>query len=292
MNVPDLQTSELTVRYGDRPALREVSLTLAAGSFVAVLGPNGAGKSTLVRALTRLVAPASGEVRCGGRLLREWGSAELARMIAVAPQDVTAPFDYTVLEMVLMGRSPHLGGMGLESEADVALARKALARLGLADLESRPIQSLSGGERQRVLLARVLAQDSPIIILDEPTAHLDIAHQQRALELMSELNREGRTVIVVLHDLNLASLYCPKLILLAGGQVAGEGSPAEVLTEERLSAVYSTSVLVTRHPQTGRPVVLPSLAASMPPADDCDAGGQRCGPAPQATGPFGPGRAS
>jgi iron complex transport system ATP-binding protein len=259
MNVPDLQIRDLTVRYGERLALNEVSLDFPAGSFVAVLGPNGAGKSTLVRALTRLVTPAAGEVRCGERALRQWGTAELARTIAVAPQDVWAPFEYSVLEMVLMGRSPHLGGMGLESDADVALARRALARLELSDVDSRPIQTLSGGERQRVLLARVLAQDAPVVILDEPTAHLDIAHQQRTLELMAELNGEGRTVIVVLHDLNLASLYCPRLVLLAGGRVSGDGAPEEVLTEERLSDIYGAEVLVSRHPQTGGPIVLPSL---------------------------------
>lgn len=259
MTVPALQITDLSVRYGERFALREVSLDLPPGSFVAVLGPNGAGKSTLVRALTRLVKPDSGEIRCGGRLLKEWGTAELARTIAVAPQDVWAPFEYSVLEMVLMGRSPHLSGMGLESEAEVALARRSLARLKLAGLEARPIQTLSGGERQRVLLARVLAQDAPVVILDEPTAHLDIAHQQRTLALMAELNREGRTVVVVLHDLNLASLYCPRLVLLADGRIAGDGTSEEVLTQERLTEIYGARVLVSRHPQTGRPVVLPCV---------------------------------
>jgi iron complex transport system ATP-binding protein len=259
MTVPELCTRGLTVRYGERCALQEVSLEFNPGSFVAILGPNGAGKSTLVRALTRLVPPASGEVRCGGRLLKEWGTAELARTIAVAPQDVWAPFEYSVLEMVLMGRSPHLSGMGLESETDVALARNALARMGLSEVESRSIQTLSGGERQRVLLARVLAQDTPIVILDEPTAHLDIAHQQRTLELMTELNREGRTVIAVLHDLNLASLYCPRLVLLADGQVRGDGAPGEVLTEARLAEVYGAKVVVTRHPNADLPVVLPAI---------------------------------
>jgi iron complex transport system ATP-binding protein len=264
MNVPALQITDLSVRYGDRTALRDVSLDFPAGSFVAVLGPNGAGKSTLVRALTRLVTPASGEIRCDGRPLREWGTAELARTVAVAPQDVWAPFEYTVLEMVLMGRSPHLSGMGLESENDVFLARLALKRLELAEVEHRPIQTLSGGERQRVLLARVLAQNAPVVILDEPTAHLDIAHQQRTLSLMAELNREGRTVIVVLHDLNLASLYCPRLVLLADGRVAGDGPPDGVLTEARLSEVYDARVLVSQHPQTGQPVVLPTVRAFEP----------------------------
>ena len=158
-----------------------------------------------------------------------------------------------------MGRSPHLGGLGLEGEADVAIARAALERLGLADLERRPIQTLSGGERQRVLLARVLAQDTPIVLLDEPTAHLDIAHQQSTLELMAELHGEGRTVLVVLHDLNLASLYCPRLILLNAGRLVADGTPREVLTAERLREVYGAEVVVVPHPQSGLPVVLPSV---------------------------------
>jgi iron complex transport system ATP-binding protein len=253
---PPVSLRAVTVRYGGFTALRSLSLELPPGSFAAVLGPNGAGKSTLVRVLTGLVAPAEGEVSYGKRPLARMAPAELARLVAVVPQDVWVPFEYTVLEMVLMGRAPHLGALGLERERDVAVAREALARLDLLALADRPIQTLSGGERQRVLLARALAQETPVLLLDEPTAHLDIAHQGATLRLLAALHAEGRTVAAVLHDLNLASLYCPRLVLLAGGAVAADGAPEEVLTEERLREVYGAAVTVGRHPENGRPVVL------------------------------------
>jgi iron complex transport system ATP-binding protein len=233
---PGIELHGVSARYGAVEALRELSLFLPSGSFTAVLGPNGAGKSTLVRALTRVIALSGGRIRYGERELGEISQAELARTVAVVPQDVWVPFSYTVLEMVLMGRAPHLGMLGWEGEEDVAKARAALERLELLHLGDRPLPNLSGGERQRVLLARALAQEAPILILDEPTAHLDIAHQQRTLELMAELHREGRTVIAVLHDLNLASLYCPRLVLLHEGRLAADGPPAEVLTESRLAS--------------------------------------------------------
>jgi iron complex transport system ATP-binding protein len=255
---PAISLAGVSACYGAVEALRDLSLTFLSGSFTAVLGPNGAGKSTLVRALTRVVASSGGTIRYGKRELREISQAELARTVAVVPQDVWVPFSYTVLEMVLMGRAPHLGMLGWEGEEDLAKARAALERLELLHLEDRPLPNLSGGERQRVLLARALAQEAPILILDEPTAHLDIAHQQRTLELMAELHREGRTVIAVLHDLNLASLYCPRLVLLHEGGLAADGPPAEVLTESRLAQVYGAAVTVLAHPASGSPVVLPS----------------------------------
>jgi len=254
---PGVEVRAVTVRYGAFEALRSLTLALTPGSFTAVLGPNGAGKSTLVRALTRLAPLASGEIRFGERPLSHIRRAELARLVAVVPQDVWVPFEYSVLEMVLMGRAAHLGGLGLEGKGDVERARAALGRLGLLPFQDRPIQTLSGGERQRVLLARALAQDSPILLLDEPTAHLDIAHQVSTLRLMAELNGEGRTVVAILHDLNLAALYAPRLALLSGGRLAADGSPEEVLTKEILREVYGVDVVLTRHPQAGTPVVLP-----------------------------------
>jgi iron complex transport system ATP-binding protein len=256
-----IQIRSLTVRYRDFTALRSLSLEFEPGSMAAVLGPNGAGKSTLARALTRLVRAAEGEIRYGDRSLERISHAELARQVAVVPQDVWVPFDYTVLEMVLMGRAPHLGALGLEGERDVSLARASLERLGLLPLQQRSFQTLSGGERQRVLLARALAQDAPVLLLDEPTAHQDIGHQRGTLDLLAALNREGRTVLAVLHDLNLASLYFPRLVLLAAGEVAADGTAETVLTEERLREVYGAEVVVAPHPQNGRPVVLPAAPA-------------------------------
>lgn len=249
------------MRYGRTEALRELTLDLPPGSFTAVLGPNGAGKSTLIRALTRLVKPEGGQIRYGDRPIERLRAGELARIVAVVPQDVWVPFEYSILEMVLMGRAPHLGILGLEGERDLDAARDALSRLGLLPMEHRSIQTLSGGERQRVLLARALAQETPVLLLDEPTAHLDIAHQQSALELLTALQREGRTVLAVLHDLNLASQYCSRLVLLSRGEVAATGAPEAVLTEERLREVYGAAVILAQHPQTGRPVVLPAAAA-------------------------------
>ncbi len=245
------------MRYGRREALRDLSLEFPAGTFAGILGPNGAGKSTLVRALTGLLSPAVGEVLYGDRPVSRLSPAEVARRVAVVPQDVWVPFEYSVLEMALMGRAPHLGLLGLEGERDLRLARAALARLGLAELEDRPVSTLSGGERQRVLLARALAQETPVVLLDEPTAHLDIAHQVEILELLAALHREGRTVLAVLHALTLAARFCPRLVLLAGGAVAADGPPGAVLTEPRLREVYGADVLVSGHPEDGGPVVLP-----------------------------------
>jgi iron complex transport system ATP-binding protein len=259
---PPLELRGVTVRYGDFTALRNFTLTVPPGSFVAVLGPNGAGKSTLVRALTGLSPLAAGSIRYGDRELTGHSAASLARLVAVVPQDVWVPFEYSVLEMVLMGRAPHVGFLGLESPADVKIARAALARLGLAEMEGRAVRTLSGGERQRVLLARALAQDAPIILLDEPTAHLDIAHQAGTLELLAELHREGRTILAVLHDLNLASLYCPRLVLLRRAELAADGTAAEVLTPARLLEVYGANVVVGTHPSFPRPVVLPAAPGS------------------------------
>lgn len=255
---PHLSIRGLSVRYGEYTALHELSLEVPSASFLAVLGPNGAGKSTLVRALTGVVNPAGGTVLLGEDPLQRLSAEHLARTIAVVPQDLWLPFDYTVLEVVLMGRSPHLGPLGLEGPRDVAIAREALRHLDLHELEARPLRTLSGGERQRVLLARALAQDAPILLLDEPTAHLDIAHQAAALSLLSALHRDGRTVVAVLHDLNLASTCCPRLVLLRNGRLLADGAPEQVLTGPLLREAYGAGVVLTTHPQTGRPAILPA----------------------------------
>jgi iron complex transport system ATP-binding protein len=260
---PEIRLDGASVRYGKARALGPVSLRFPPGSFAAILGPNGAGKSTLVRALTRLVPLVEGAIFYGERDLQRLPPDAVARLVGVVPQDVWVPFPFSVLEMVLMGRTPHLGSMGLETQHDVEIARRALERLDILHLQDRAVQTLSGGERQRVLLARALAQDVPVLLLDEPTAHLDIAHQQRTLDLLAELNREGRTVLAVLHDLNLASLYCRRLVLLGGGEVTADGEPERVLTEDRLRTVYGADVVVGAHPQTGQPVVLPCAPAHL-----------------------------
>ncbi len=253
-----LRLTEAEFAYGAVPALAGVSLTVEPGEFVGVVGPNGSGKSTLVKLLSGYLTPRRGSARLGERELRRLSPRERARWIAVVPQDAPLAFDYTAMEIVLMGRAPHLGVLGVESRADLAVAREAMRRTGTEPFAARPLTELSGGERQRVLLARALAQQAPIMLLDEPTAHLDVNYQIETLRLLRSLHAErGATVLTVLHDLNLASLYCDRLILLAAGRVAVEGPPGVVLTSAWLETAYGARVWCELHPETGRPYVLP-----------------------------------
>ena len=255
---------DVHLALGGRPVLAGVDLGLARGELLGLLGPNGAGKTSLLRVATGLVAPAAGEVAVGGRALSGLGRRELAREIAVVPQETTVPFPYRVAELVLMGRAPHLGLLGFERAADRRAAAEALARLGIAHLAERSVLEISGGERQLAVVARALAQQAPTLLLDEPTAHLDLARRVALLELARELVAEGRSVLVVSHDLTLAARFCDRVALLARGRVAAAGPPAEVLTAERLRAVFG--VLAEVQPGPGGPVVVPT--ASAPEAPD------------------------
>ena len=253
---PRIELQDVRAGYESVRALHGVSFTAEPGEFVAVVGPNGAGKSTLVKAISG-VLPVEGQVRLGDRPLGQLSPRDLATLVSVVPQDTGVPFPYTVLEVVLMGRAPHLGALGVEGPDDLRLAREALERTGITNLEARSVTKLSGGERQRVALARALAQDTPVLLLDEPTAHLDLAHQVHALEIAGELHRQGKTVVAVLHDLNLAAWYCPRVILLAGGRVVADGAPTDVFTEDRLAEVYGLRVALGAHPHTGQLTVFP-----------------------------------
>jgi iron complex transport system ATP-binding protein len=253
-----LAAERVSFAYGARAVLRDVDVAVAPGEIVGVIGPNGSGKTTLVRVLSGVVAPASGVVRLRGVPLRAHGRRELARRLAVVPQDPVLDFPFTALEVVLMGRAPHLPPLGFPRAHDLAVARAAMARLDVASLEDRPLDRVSGGERQRVLLARALAQDADVLLLDEPTAHLDLRHQAGIHDVVRELARtRGIAVLSVLHDLNLAALYCDRLVLLAGGAVARAGRPGDVLTPDALRAAFSTDVYVGVNPLTGGPIVLP-----------------------------------
>ena len=253
-----LEADRVSFAYGARAVLSEVSLTLRPGERVGVIGPNGSGKTTLVRILSGVLAPRAGGVRLDGTGLAGHRRRDLARAIAVMPQDPALEFPFTALEVVLMGRAAYLPRLGFPRAHDVGIARAAMARLDVAGLEDRPLDQLSGGERQRVLLARALAQEPRVLLLDEPTTHLDLRHQAGIHDVVAELARErGVGVVSVLHDLNLAALYCDRLVLLAGGRVACEGSPAEVLTPAVLGAAYGTEVYVGTHALTGGPIVLP-----------------------------------
>lgn len=253
-----LAVESLTVRYGSIVALRNVSLQVGQGRMVAIVGPNGSGKSTLLRVLSGVLLPAAGHVFLGGRELRTIPRRDVARRVAVVPQDTVVDFPFSVAEVVLMGRAPHLGRFGFPGTKDVAMARDAMAQTGIAALARRSVQTLSGGERQRVVIARALAQEPTVLLLDEPTSHLDIRHQVEIYDLMADLNAErGLTIVSVLHDLNLAAMYFPDVLVLSEGRVHSHGPAAEVLTYRTITAVYGTEVYVDLNDVTGTVNVLP-----------------------------------
>jgi len=245
----------IACRYDSIPALDGVSLQIPQGEFAGVVGPNGSGKTTLLRAIHALVPPERGTVLLRGADAAGLTARQVASMVAMVAQQPHHGFGFSVQDIVMMGRYPHLPLFAAESEADVAVVRDAMERTRTWHLRSRPVDGLSGGERQRVLLARALAQAPEVLLLDEPTAHLDIRYQLDMMELIAGLNARGLTVIAALHDLNLASMFCRVMVLLHEGHVAGMGAPAEVLTPARLRDVYGAEVEVRTHPVTGRPLV-------------------------------------
>ena len=253
-----LAAESVCFRYGDRAVLDGVSLTVAAGELVGLVGPNGAGKSTLVRLLAGVEPPHAGRVQLDGRPLGNRSRRELARAIALVPQDPHVEFPFTALEVVLMGRAPYLRGLGFASAVDVSTARAALAALGLVGFDARGLDTLSGGERQRVFLARALVQEPQVLLLDEPTTHLDLRHQSAILDVVRRRVRaQGLAAVAVLHDLNLAAVACDRLVLLAEGRIVADGAAAAVLTADRIARVFGARVYVGRHERADVPVVLP-----------------------------------
>lgn len=253
-----LQAENLSVAYHGRPVLKNITFGMQKGEILALVGPNGSGKSTLIRALSGILPVSSGTIRLSGRLMSGFGPAERARQIAVVPQGIQLPPAFTALETVLFGRTPYLNFLGQLSADDERIARDSLERVDALSLAERRVGELSGGEQQRVLLARALAQCTPILLLDEPTSHLDLQHQMTLMELVYKLARECElTVLVALHDLNLAARYADRIALLENGELRFIGIPAEILTEETLSRVYGWPVQVVKHPFNGTPLVLP-----------------------------------
>lgn len=250
-----LEIRNLSLAYGDRIVLDNVSLDVRPGQFVGLIGPNACGKSTLLKAVSRVLRPAAGEVLLDGRdAWRDMSLLETARTLAVVPQDFPASFPFTVGETVALGRTPFVGRLRGEQPRDLARAREAMQATGTLELRDRILSELAGGERQRVILAKALAQEPRLLLLDEPTSHLDINHQVEILDLLLGLNRAGGlTVVIVLHDLNLASMYCDYLYLLGRGGLVARGKPEEVLTAQNLELVYGSRVLVGRHPVYGCP---------------------------------------
>jgi iron complex transport system ATP-binding protein len=238
-----IELRDVSVRLGETPALRNVSLTVANGEWLALIGPNGAGKTTALRALTGLV-PYSGRILLDGHDVRTLSRRDVARRVALVPQIPETPPGLTVSEYVLLGRTPHLGYFGGESAEDRAAARRALDRLELVSLAERMLTSLSGGELQRAVLARALAQDAPILLLDEPTTALDLGRQQQALELVDGLRETGLTILSTMHDLTLAGQYGDRLVLLDAGSVVAEGTSDDVLSTANVSSYYGANVRV------------------------------------------------
>ncbi|HEY3368998.1 MAG TPA: ABC transporter ATP-binding protein [Symbiobacteriaceae bacterium] len=252
-----LRIEHLTCGYGTRPVLADFSLDLDQGDYLAVVGPNGSGKSTLVRAIARTLAPTAGRILLNDTDIARMPARERAAVIAVVAQDEPWDFDFTVAEMVLLGRLPHLQRFRSETVRDHSVVRQAMAQTHTLHLAERPVTGLSGGERQRVRVARALAQEPSLLILDEPTAHLDIAHQVELLDLTRRLNREqGLTILAVLHDLNLAAQYAHRLLMLKDGRRFAEGRPGDTVTEESVRAVYGSRVQVMLHPEEQSPHVI------------------------------------
>ena len=247
--------------YGKHGVLSGVDLEVGKGSMVGIGGPNGVGKSTLMKLIAGLIAPQRGSVRVDGNDMSKLSARERARIVAVVPQTPELPAGARALEVVLMGRNPHLGLLSWETEDDLSVAVESMRVTDTDELLDRPVDQLSGGERQRVAIAMALAQRTPVMLLDEPTANLDLAYQPAIMRTLTDLVELGRTVVTAVHDLTLAAQFCDKIALMSGGRFVAVGTPVEVLTADRIRDVYGAEVRIMDHPETGRPIVVNSLRA-------------------------------
>lgn len=251
-----IRLEEVSFAYGAAPVVKNISLNLERGRFYGIVGPNGAGKSTVLKLLDRFLAPQKGKIVLDGRELSTYNLQELARLIALVPQN-SPQFSFTVEEVVLLARTPYSFRWQRPSSEDQQIVKACMVQTEVDHLAHRPMGELSGGERQRVSLARVLAQGTEILLLDEPTTYLDLGHQVDTCKLLQTKAREGSTCVGVFHDLNLVSNYCDYVFVLADGQLVEEGEPELVFTPELIERVYKTDVLTVKHPKTGRPIIVP-----------------------------------
>jgi iron complex transport system ATP-binding protein len=255
-----LSAETVTLAYDSRKILREIDLWAQAGEVLALVGPNGVGKTTLLRALARQLRPQQGAVLVDGRDAWRLSTREAAQQVGLVPQQAEGDWPLAVEEVVALGRMPHRGWFLPLSRRDRQIIDRVLGQTDLADLRHRPVTTLSGGERQRVLIARALVQEPQVLLLDEPTANLDLRYQGMTLSLVQQLaHGHGLTVIISIHDLNLAALYADRVALLAEGRLLAKGSPCVVLTAEHLSHAYGVPVVVARHPVYNTPLIAPSL---------------------------------
>jgi iron complex transport system ATP-binding protein len=263
---PILEFDHVSARYGSKPIIEDLTLSVGRGQRLALVGPNGAGKTTLLRLLTGVLAPTTGSVRIGGRPTTELSRESVARQVAVVPQLAALPFAARVEEVVALGRLPHEDPLRGMRPADRAAVGAAIERVGLGRLVGRDARELSLGERQLVLVAMAIAQDAPIIVLDEPTVHLDIRHQVDVMELLADLNdRDGTTIIAVLHDLNLASRYFPRIVVLEEGRLAGDGPPSVSLAPQRIREVFRVDPALLAGPWAGQEALEPRPQPSTSP---------------------------
>lgn len=252
-----LRAQGITFSYNHKPVLDGVSLELVPGEMVGLMGPNGSGKSTLIKVLSRALNPQRGAVSLDDLSLATLNQSQIARRMAVVPQVFELPTGFTAFEVVLMGRTPHLTFLQSESECDYEIARTAMQATGTWDLADRYVDQLSGGERQRVVIARALAQEPQVLLLDEATAHLDVRHQIEIMDIIRRLMTERNlTVLIVFHDVNLAAQFCDRIILLKDGRVFASGHPREVITSQALRAVYGVEMFVIPHPGNQLPTAL------------------------------------
>ncbi len=262
-----LRAASLSFSYSPRGSsasivLDGVSVDVAEGAIVGLLGPNGSGKTTLLRLFAGMLTPDTGRVFVDGRPLSDIKRRDLARRLAVVPQDTHTTFDFNVLDMVLMGRYPHLGPFALEGAGDLRVAREALTATGAAALESRAFSTLSGGERQRVVIASALAQATDVLLLDEPTASLDLGYQLEVAALLKQVNRErGTTIVIATHDLNLAASLCEQIVLLKQGRVVAQGATGDTLTANNVRLLYAVDADVQFHARAGHLTVVPLARA-------------------------------
>lgn len=251
-----LRATNISAGYNGRVVLHDVALEVAPGELLAIVGPNGAGKSTLLRVVAGALTPRVGTVELFGRRLENYARRTLARTVATVAQENLVAFSFSVMEIVLMGRAPHLGPFHLETAHDIAVATEALRHFDLLDLAKRPIHELSGGERKRVFLARALAQEPRIMLLDEPTAFLDLRHVAGIFDCFRRLSRDrAMTMVTTLHDLNVAALYADTVLILKAGRTAGYGSPDQVFTAARLRETYEVDITVERN-ASGRVIIV------------------------------------
>ncbi|MFA4836424.1 MAG: ABC transporter ATP-binding protein [Dehalococcoidia bacterium] len=252
-----LQIENVKLGYGKSTILQNISLSVQCGEMLGIIGPNGSGKSTLIKGICCLLTPKDGRVLIDGQDVAHISRAELARLVAVVPQTPNLPDTYTAFEIVLMGRTPHLGMLRFEGPRDFDIAWRAMEMTGTQPIAERRMHEISGGEKQRLIVARALAQEPKLILLDEPTAHLDIKYQIETLDFIRKLCREqNMTAVTVLHDLNLAAQYCDRLALIYEGKIHTEGSPQEVITAQNIKEVYGAEVYVYPHPINSLPATL------------------------------------